>query len=138
MRSSVRSSRLHRACNWIRKSTPRDALILAPITQAAISYLTERPVVVTFRQVPSAPADVHEWYTRLLAFNRQRIPIRTGYPACREIQANFDRMSESEFRRLGLVYGASYLLFRQRRKLPLPLRYENADWAVYDLRPETW
>ena len=136
VRSSVRSSRLHRACNWIKKSTPRDALILAPITQGAISYLAERPVVVTFRQVPSAPADVHEWYTRLLAFNRRRIPIRTGYRAGREIQANFDRMSDSEFRRLASRYGASYLLFRQRRKLSLPLRYENADWAVYDLRSE--
>ena len=138
VRSSVSSTRrLHRACNWIRTSTPRDALILAPITEEAINYLAERPVVVTFRQVPSAPEDVHEWFTRLVAFNRGKVPVRKNYAAAREIRSNFERMSESEFRQLALKYGASYLLFRQRRELLLPLRYENSEWAVYDLRPES-
>ncbi len=71
-------------------------------------------------------------------YSTAKMPARTGYPADPEIQANFERMSASEFRELAMKYGASYPLFRQRRKLLLPFRYEDSEWAVYDLRPESW
>ena len=131
--STARTKRFHGACAWIRESTPRDALLLAPVVEETISYLTERPVVVMFRQVPSAPADIHEWYHRLVAFNRGRRPRGVAYPAGSEVEFNFESMTPLEYIALARKFGASYLLLPNRRKLSLPLLYKNASWAVYDL-----
>ena len=125
---------LHKACEWLEENTARDARILTAVDQDAVNYLAERPVVVLFRQVPSGPEEIHEWYQRTLALNGGKKPAKIGYKASKEIASNFEKADEALYIELAERYDAPYLLIPPRDDLTLPLLFESRRWAVYDLR----
>ncbi len=124
---------LYEVCDWVQENTPRGSLIISSPRVDVLTYLCERPVVVTFRDVPSGAADLAEWYDRLVDLNGGEEPKKKGYPARSEIDRNFRRLKESEYLALGEKYGGRYLLVKGRGRLGLTRMFEEDDWGLYYL-----
>lgn len=124
---------LYEICDWVRENTPRGSLILTSPRVDVLTYLCERPVVVTFRDVPSGAADLAEWYERLVDLNGGEEPEERGYAARSEVDRNFRGLSASEYLTLGRKYGGRYLLVEDREPLDLERLYEAGDWELYSL-----
>jgi uncharacterized protein DUF6798 len=129
-----RARALVEACTFIRQHTPAGTLVLASPAADSVSYLTGRPVVVSFKAVPSATHDLHEWYRRISDLNGGSFR-HTGFEALQEIAERFPALSRGQYLALAQKYNASVLLVRRRNDLELPLLYENEDWSVFDVRP---
>ncbi len=128
---------LYDVCGWIKENTPSGALLIVTPKINVVPYHCRRPVVVTFRDVPSGAADFAEWYRRLVDFNGGEELEQSGYDAESEIDENFNQLAEADYRALGEKYGGSYLLLYQRAGLSLPHVYGNQLWTVYALADET-
>ena len=129
--SYANTAALHESCDWIREYTPPASLILSSPDIDMVNYLCQRPVMATFRNIPSAAADIAEWYQRLVDLNGGVEPRSRGYSASREIDRNFARLSDEAYIDLGRKYGARYLLVQNRRGCRLPRLFQNAYWSVY-------
>jgi dTDP-glucose pyrophosphorylase len=128
-----KTTELYGICDWVKENTPRGSLMIASPDINVVAYHCERPVAVTFRDVPSSAADLDEWYKRLVDFNGGREPTKQGYAAAGEINSTFNRLSEGQYRQLGKKYGGSYLLVYRRDNLKLPRVYTFRRWTVYRL-----
>lgn len=127
---------LYETCDWVKNNTSRGAVMIVSPKINVIPYLCERPVVVTFRDVPSGAADLAEWYRRLVDFNGGEEPEETGYAARSEIDDNFNRLTTEAYLDLGEKYDGRYLLVQDNDDVELPLLFQEGDWALYDLRPD--
>ena len=128
---------LYKVCDWIQDNTPRGSLIITSPRVDVLTYLCERPVVVTFRDVPAGAADLAEWYRRLVDLNGGEEPEKRGYPARSEIDRGFRRLSERQYLALGEKYGGRYLLLEDRSRLKLPRLFRTGDWTLYELPVES-
>ncbi len=124
---------LYNVCDWVKENTPRGTLIVTSPRVDVLTYLCERPVIVTFRDVPSGASDLAEWYNRLVDLNGGEEPEKKGYPARSEIDRNFRRLSESDYLAIGKKYGGRYLLVQDRDRLELNRVYDSGDWDLYFL-----
>jgi hypothetical protein len=80
--------------------------------------------------MPPGKAETLEWYDRLIQLNGGAPPTSRGFEAGKEVDSNFNRLSENQYLALGRRYGAQYLFVRKRDSLGLPRLYENDDWIV--------
>ncbi len=124
---------LYEACHWIRDNTEPGALLLASPRDEAIIYLSRRPVVAWFKHLPTAKANIAEWYQRLIDFNGGSRPQKTGFRASREIEENFYRLSETGYRYMAKKYGAKYLLINNRDDLDFPKLFSNKRYAIFKI-----
>ena len=83
--------------------------------------------------MPVQKAAIAEWYSRLVAFNGGKEPVKRGVEANSEIRSNFQKLSARQYRKLGLKYGGKYLLTRRRTDLRLRRLYQNRRYAVFAL-----
>ncbi|MCB1036086.1 MAG: NTP transferase domain-containing protein [Acidobacteria bacterium] len=133
--STHKTKELYAICDWVQENTPRGSRMIVSPRINVIPYLCERPVVVTFRDVPSSAVDLEEWYQRLIDFNAGEVPNKQGYAAANEIDRTFNRMTERQYLELGKEYDGRYLLVYRRPNLALPRVYAHDRWAVYLLDP---
>src|SRR3569623_167265 len=116
-------------CSWIVDNTPPDALFLTPRTSQTFKWYAGRSEVVTWKDIPQDAADLVRWWNRMLAIHG------TGDPM---VQGRFyDSLAESSVAHLVQVareYEVDYLVTAAEPLLPLELVFENASYAVYDLR----
>ena len=122
----------HNACEWVRERTPVGSLLLVSPENSLVNYLCERPVIVSFRNIPSSDVGIEEWYARLVDLNGGEQPYRTGYAAADEIDHNFHSLPDADYLRLGRKYGARYLLLYGRAtETRLPRLFRDRDWSVH-------
>ncbi|MEE4218808.1 MAG: DUF6798 domain-containing protein [Xanthomonadales bacterium] len=131
--SSSETVQLHTLCEEVKRESPPGSRIIASPKLNVIPYLCERPVVVSFRDVPTEQADIAEWYRRLIDFNGGTPPRQRGYSAASEIERNFNRLSTEEYLRLGQKYEGDYLLVNRPDRLNLPPVLRIGSWYLYEL-----
>ncbi len=126
---------LHELCAFVRERTPPGTLLVTAPDEDLINYACERPVIVTFRNVPSSGEGIAEWYRRLVELNGGEEPRHVGFDAESEITANFQRLPDSDYVRLGEKYGSRYLLLKRATPSDLPRIFDNRHYALYVLGP---
>ncbi len=129
--NSEKTHALYRVCGWVKLNTPAGSRIISSPKINVIPYLCERPVVVTYRDVPTGKADFAEWFRRLQDFNGGEIPSRDGYSAESEIDRNFRRMPTEFYIHLARIYDGQYLLVYKNDEVDLPLVYKTDKWYLY-------
>ncbi|MFI5296873.1 MAG: DUF6798 domain-containing protein [Polyangiales bacterium] len=121
------------ACAWLRAQPERDLLLVSPAHQAA-SYLTERPVVVTFKDIPSGATSAVAWYQRMLEMSGNAPFEARGYELATEVDRRFESLSIPNYCRLAEQYAAHWLLVRRQDLTPTPQHIEG-NWRIYDIGP---
>jgi hypothetical protein len=107
---------------WLRSSSPRDGLVLAPPAGFEdLSVETARPVVVQFKQVPTSPQALAAWYTRLndlAAADPQVWEGPGGMPARRRLAKAYDQLDASTWSALLQRYRPAVVVTRSDRPGP--------------------
>jgi hypothetical protein len=120
-------------CEWIRESTPPDAVFFTPRFQQTFKWYAQRSEVVTFKDVPQDARSLVEWQRRM-----QQV-----YPYYRDddgrIKTGLAAHDDQQLARLAHRYRAQYVVIdrtRSRRRPGFALLYpnivhENSTYAVY-------
>ena len=131
--SYSRATSLWEMCDFIRERTAPGTLIVTAPDEDLVNYACERPVIVTFRNIPSSAEGIAEWYRRLVELNGGVEPRRTGYSASSEISDNFQELPDARYQELGARYGSRYLLLRADTPSSLTRIFDNEHYAVFVL-----
>ncbi len=122
------------ACAWLRTQPDRALLLTSPAHEAA-GYLSERPVVVTFKQIPPGEAGTLAWYQRILELAGPG-PLQTqSYALPVELDERFEALPPNAYCQLAGRYQARWLLVR-RADLPGIPQHREGMWRIYAL--PTW
>jgi hypothetical protein len=89
-------------CQWIRRHTPSDAVVITPVRQQTFKWNALRGEVVTRKDMPQDAAGLVKWYDRQEAL----YPIRNGRRGLRQL-------SNQEIASAAVIYDANYLLISQ-------------------------
>ena len=117
---------------WIRASTPRDAVFVTPHL-GEFWVLAERAQVASVRHPPIDKAII-EWEQRLIALNRGQPFRNAGFDIEPELNANQGRLSLVELVQMRERYGATHYLTRHHRIDLAPFLLHSADgYGVYGL-----
>ncbi len=117
--------------DWIAANTPKDARFLSPPSLRTFRYVTERAIVVDWKATPMLPDEVIEWFTRI-----KDVTGRPRFAAYNDLKG-YHQMDVARLRRLDEKYDVDFVLVfkaTQRRLLPLKPVFENARWAIFDVR----
>jgi hypothetical protein len=112
------------AMRWIR-SQPAGQLVLADPGHAWKYGTSVRVAALHDTVLEQGKDSAMAMYDRAIGY---RISDRTI------ALAGFDTFTEEQFRALARRYGAQLLVFERQRDLTLPRVYQNARFAIYDLR----
>lgn len=116
------------ACRWAAEHTPADALFLTPRNAQSFTWYAGRGQVVSWKDLPQDARAIVAWWKRLEEIYGSAAPAVQGP----WLESLCER-KPAELRRLGLKYGARYLLAEAEPPLALPRLYQNNSYAVYDL-----
>lgn len=117
---------------WMRERSPKDALFLIPPEEEDLRFRGERAVVVDWKNVPSIPSEVLEWYRRICDV------------AGREVKAEADLAGYAELdpRRLEALrrrYAFDFAVVEHAAAAKLAgysAVYSNAGYTVFDALPD--
>lgn len=118
------------ACEFVAHHTRPDARCLTPRNNQTFKWYAGRSEVVTWKDMPQAPGQLVEWWTRLedVFGTGQSPPEKPWYES---LAAEGDE----RLTLLGRRYGAGYVLTAAEPRLGLPLEYRNKSYALYRLPP---
>ncbi len=114
-------------CQWVRESTPLDALCLTPRESIDFKWFAHRAEFVNYKDCPQDAAGIVEW-------NRRLFVIRDWRQASIE---DDDAYSVDDLARLGEVTGVTYLITHRIGPILTEPVYENQTYRVYELPPPT-
>lgn len=116
------------ACQWIKTSTPSDALFLTPRGNSSFKWHAERGEVVTLKDVPQDAANLVEWRRRL--YDVFKPAGNRGL----DWVASTGQLGTSRVRQLAERYGFDYVLTTRDYPLDLPAVYANDTYVVYQVK----
>lgn len=90
-----------KACEWIRRNTPADAVFITPNDQQTFKWYAQRHEVVNWKDIPQSGEATLEWKRRIDSLYRIQRLYRSGLMA-------FDNMQA-----ITQMFGANYLLLEQ-------------------------
>ena len=132
---------LFRAEDWIRRSTPKDALFLVPPGTTSFRSHALRSVAINFKPTTFRDDAMHVWLARLRTVAPAPLPPRSGGRAAlrawREaLDPAYYAHTTAEWAALAETFGADYALV-DRSQTPTPPAgtpvYQAGVWAVYAL-----
>jgi hypothetical protein len=104
--------------DWVRRNTPKTAVLLTPPREAGFRVFSERTIVGEWKDGTQQYFDddfVREWGGRMEALGD-----------------DYDRLSDEQLLALARRFGASYVVAaRQPTRRGLVVVYRNPSWAVY-------
>ncbi|HEX4131571.1 MAG TPA: DUF6798 domain-containing protein [Pirellulales bacterium] len=116
-------------CRWVREHTPADALCLTPRSSQTFKWYAQRGEVVTWKDVPQDASELVAWW--------QRMEDIHGTGSIEEGSRFYGSLADTSVAHVARVarkYGVDYLVTTCDPPLALPCLYQNAVYAVYDLR----
>jgi len=119
------------ACQWLNASSiPRDAKFITPRLAQTFKWLTGRPEIVTWKEIPQNAAAIVEWGDRLdKLFLGDVTPGSSGWWHC------LAERDPADLRRLAALYDAEYLFTYSMPKLPFKVMYRNEIYTIYRMPP---
>ncbi len=132
---------------WARDNTALDALFITPpqiwwLYQTDWRVYSERSTLATLSELLEAafaPEYIEHWQPRFEAVAPGALAhFRGNYFENKAItRAAFYSLNTEQLQALAREYGVDYLVVEKPYAHDLPLRYENADYAVYEFLDET-
>jgi hypothetical protein len=124
----------HRALfEWIRTSTPEDAVFVTPMIDEFWPY-ARRAQVASMRHMPF-DAKLIEWKERLEAINGFQPFENRGWTIRKELAENSGRLTREQLVRIRDLYGAThYMTETERRDLARYRVHSEDGYGVYDIR----
>lgn len=119
-------------CAWIQQHTPRDAIFITPPYLEGFRLRAERAIVVDFKSTAYLEADVREWRDRLLDLTSHVVYTRKQdpYPAMR---VGYQSLTPDAIRLVAAKYRATFVVAERPTRFEMPLLYENASYALYQI-----
>lgn len=124
-------------CEWINdpeNAIAAEARFLTPQDAVSFKWLTRRPEVAVWKEVPQDAAGIVQWYSvmeEIYLHKDKNGVVHREYP----VELLLHRSSPQQFRtRMNFLrdkYRFDYILCGKFRRLNLPLEYENAYFVVY-------
>ena len=130
-----------RAEDWVRRSTPRDALFLVPPSTTSFRSHALRSVAVNFKPTTFRDDAMHGWLARLRVLAPAPLPPRGGGRAALQVWRDgldpaYGAHTPAGWARLARAFGADYALI-DLAQTPTPRAgepvYRAGDWAVFRL-----
>ena len=125
-------------CQWIRRHTPTEAVVITPVRQQTFKWNALRAEVVTRKDMPQDASGLVDWYNRQVTL----YAVRSGRRGLRQ-QSNDEIASSAK------LFTASYLLISQfsvagehrfdgdaRFIKHFPTEGDHSYYAVYEVRHE--
>ncbi|MCE9606272.1 MAG: hypothetical protein K8U03_15355 [Planctomycetia bacterium] len=109
-------------CRWIRQTTPRDALVLAPRAYTTFKWHAERAEFVTWKDIPQDARSLLEWERRLQELYGPN-----------ERWVNY--IPHDQMLRVCRKYGITHVVTYAEPPLALPVVYRNDVYVVYAVEP---
>ena len=134
---------LFRAEDWVRRSTPQDALFLVPPSTTSFRSHALRSVAINFKPTTFRDDAMHAWLGRIRTVAPAPLPPRSGgraalYAWRDALDPAYHAHSTAGWAGLAETFGADYALV-DRSQTPTPPAgepvYQAGVWAVYALRP---
>ncbi|MBI1902434.1 MAG: hypothetical protein HYS13_15135 [Planctomycetia bacterium] len=113
-------------CRDIREHAPREAVFITPLDRQTFHWYAQRREVFNSKDIPQDAASIVEWNRRWDALDPPVDPPPSFSLARRPLK---------DLRAAARRYGASHLVTESEPRLPLPLFYGNAVYAVYVIGP---
>jgi hypothetical protein len=90
----------------VREWTPEDAVVLTPPLFGMLRLFARRAIVADFKVFPFGDRDMERWYQRLVDCYG---PVSSaGFPAAREMDARYRKITDARMKEIGKRYGASF------------------------------
>jgi hypothetical protein len=129
---------------WIRKNTPKDALVISPpVDLSNFHWLTERATLAKYKQMPQTYAGIQMWYERMADLSGeatfwegvvQRKASNSEIKS--KLTAGYERLNTEQVKALLQKYDAAYFLTQSPQILNLPLAHSNSGYRLYSRREE--
>ncbi len=123
-------------CEWIRRHTPLDAVFLTPPDIEGFRFRAERASVLEFKAFAFEEPHTLEWRDRLFDVTNHFAFARDG-DRFEEIHRAYASLSTDQVRVLCQKYGARFVIRERGDTLSLPIRFENAQYALYEFSVNT-
>lgn len=117
--------------SWIKGHTPKDAIFLIDPSFEEFYVYTERAQFVTVKHAPYEPADVLEWYKRVILCNGGRRPREKGFDIYPELKGHYYHLSAKALGEITGQYHIDYYLGRPARALPFRRVHSEGGYTLY-------
>lgn len=103
-------------CDWVRRSTPVDALFLVPPDEQAFRLAARRAIVVNFKGVPQLSGELPEWRRRLEAvLDMDLLELPRGMHATlAAIRQRYDALPPQHLAHVARQFDADYVITTHR------------------------
>jgi hypothetical protein len=120
--------------NYVRQSTPVDALFLTPPKFGTFRISAQRAIVVDFISFPFQDDAMLEWRKRL--FTCYGIPINEGFAVINELSMAYNKITDAEIEKLQKIYGFEYAVLYANTSTNYQVIYGNKEWKLIQLVSE--
>jgi len=124
-------SNLQEMYNFIKVSTPNNAIFLTPINIPTFRLSAERAIVVDIKAFPLNERAMFEWVERISDVLRYKFEGKQGLTD--SVVERYKTLSEEEILVLQEKYNFSYAVFEKPKDLDFEIIYENERYVVYKI-----
>lgn len=121
---------------YARKATPETVVFLTPPNFGRFRLTARRAIVVDFKAFPFQDNAMLEWRTRLQ--DCYGSAEKTGFPAAREMDANYRSIPEQRLLMLARKYYASYAVLYSDTHCELPVLFKNRHYKLVRVDSGNW
>lgn len=118
--------------DFIKKSTPADAIFLVPPSEGSFRLGAERAIVVDFKAFPFEEKHMTEWVQRIQAVSNNP-PLDKTKTYSDLVEQGYSSLTDRDVRALQEKYHFSYVLFRGDKSLDFPKIYSNEAYTLYEV-----
>lgn len=117
------------ACEWIRTSTPHDAVVLSPPNSQTMHWRGERAEVATWKDLPHDAVGIVAWRGRIAE-------VQEAFDLLMHASTTYDRRTAADaLTAVARKYGATYVVCRADPPLPLERLGPKGFYAIYRVAP---
>jgi hypothetical protein len=120
------------AYEFIRASTPRDAVFLVNPTLEDFRFRAGRAVVLDSKNFPYVDATTKEYLERLQDIAPANYSVHEDIFGV--VAREYERMNAARLQNLSDKYRFDYALFKAPRRFPHQVVYENSEYVLYKMR----
>jgi hypothetical protein len=118
-------------CAFVKKNTPKDAIILTTPNGGRMRFMGERAIVVDFKAFPFSGKAMQAWKNRLdFCYGTTE---KTGFDAAEALENNFRNITDEKILQIKKSYGASYAVLYHTTNTDFEVIYQNNHFKIVQL-----
>jgi len=122
--------------SWVRENTPKNAVFIIPTQIEYMRVRARRAVVVEWKSTSTIPADLREWYKRILdvsGFPYATSPTELSHKLLKD---GYSHLDTARAKSLQNRYGAKFIVVSNDHKGNLDdliIRYQNEEYRILEI-----